>query len=132
MQIDVVGETSIGTNIFIPIQYDTKIGDVSFINFVDKQTELDPDAAEPKRLKGLQLNFELDVTQEAEVEIVVDPETKSFLRGRGAGSLLLEIDTAGSFAMWGDFIALEGIYNFKNLGLIDKTFRFQLGCVIFR
>ena len=131
MQIDVVGETSTGTNIFIPIQYDTKIGDVSFINFVDKQTELDPNAAEPKRLKGLQLNFELDVTQEAEVEIVVDPETKSFLRGRGAGSLLLEIDTAGSFAMWGDFIALEGIYNFKNLGLIDKTFRLKPGGVIF-
>ena len=33
MQIDVMGETAAGTNIFIPIQYDTKIGDVSFINF---------------------------------------------------------------------------------------------------
>ena len=131
MQIDVVGETATGTNIFIPIQYDTKIGDVSFINFVDKQTEEDPETAQFNTVKGLQLNFELDVTPEAEVEIVVDPETKSFLRGRGAGSLLLEIDTAGSFAMWGDFIAFEGIYNFKNLGLIDKTFRLEPGGVIF-
>lgn len=131
MQIDVVGETATGTNIFIPIQYDTKIGDVSFINFIDKQTEEDPETAQLKTVKGLQLNFELDVTPEAEVEIVVDPETKSFLRGRGAGSLLLEIDTAGSFAMWGDFIAFEGIYNFKNLGLIDKTFRLEPGGVIF-
>ncbi len=131
MQIDVVGETATGTNIFIPIQYDTKIGDVSFINFVDKQTEEDTEPAQFNKVKGLQLNFELDVTPEAEVEIVVDPETKSFLRGRGAGGLLLEIDTAGSFAMWGDFIAFEGIYNFKNLGLIDKTFRLQPGGVIF-
>ena len=131
MQIDVVGETATGTNIFIPIQYDTKIGDVSFINFVDKQTEEDPETAQLKTVKGLQLSFELDVTPEAEVEIVVDPETKSFLRGRGAGNLLLEIDTAGSFAMWGDFIAFEGVYNFKNLGLIDKTFRLEPGGVIF-
>ena len=131
MQIDVVGETATGTNIFIPIQYDTKIGDVSFINFVDKQTEEDPETAKFNSVKGLQLNFELDVTPAAQVEIVVDPETKSFLRGRGAGSLLLEIDTAGSFAMWGDFIAFEGIYNFKNLGLIDKTFRLEPGGVIF-
>ncbi len=131
MQIDVIGETATGTNIFIPIQYDTKIGDVSFINFVDKQTEEDPETAKFNSVKGLQLNFELDVTPAAQVEIVVDPETKSFLRGRGAGSLLLEIDTAGSFAMWGDFIAFEGIYNFKNLGLIDKTFRLEPGGVIF-
>ena len=131
MQIDVVGETAKGTNIFIPIQYDTKIGDVSFINFVDKQVEKDLETVQLNSVKGLQLNFELDVTPEAEVEIVVDPETKSFLRGRGAGSLLMEIDTAGSFAMWGDFIAFEGIYNFKNLGLIDKTFRLEPGGVIF-
>jgi hypothetical protein len=131
MQIDVVGETATGTNIFIPIQYDTKIGDVSFINFVDKQVEEGLETVQFNTIKGLQLNFELDVTPEAEVEIVVDPETKSFLRGRGAGSLLMEIDTAGSFAMWGDFIAFEGIYNFKNLGLIDKTFRLEPGGVIF-
>lgn len=131
MQIDVMGETAAGTNIFIPIQYDTKIGDVSFINFLDKQTIEAQKKAKLNKVKGLQLNFDLDVTPDAEVEIVVDPETKSFLRGRGAGSLLLEIDTAGSFAMWGDFIAYEGIYNFKNLGLIDKTFRLEPGGVIF-
>ena len=131
MQIDVMGETAAGTNIFIPIQYDTKIGDVSFINFLDKQTIEGQKTAKLNTVKGLQLNFDLDVTPDAEVEIVVDPETKSFLRGRGAGSLLLEIDTAGSFAMWGDFIAYEGIYNFKNLGLIDKTFRLNPGGVIF-
>jgi hypothetical protein len=131
MQIDVVGETATGTSIFIPIQYDTKIGDVSFINFIDKQVEEGLETVQLNTVKGLQLNFELDVTPEAEVEIVVDPETKSFLRGRGAGSILMEIDTAGSFAMWGDFIAFEGIYNFKNLGLIDKTFRLEPGGVIF-
>ena len=131
MQIDVVGETATGTSIFIPIQYDTKIGDVSFINFIDKQVEEGLETVQLNTVKGLQLNFELDVTPEEEVEIVVDPETKSFLRGRGAGSILMEIDTAGSFAMWGDFIAFEGIYNFKNLGLIDKTFRLEPGGVIF-
>jgi hypothetical protein len=131
MQIDVVGETAAGTSIFIPIQYDTRIGDVSFINFMDKQIEEGLETVQLNALKGLQLNFELDVTPEAEVEIVVDPETKSFLRGRGAGSILMEIDTAGSFAMWGDFIAYEGVYNFKNLGLIDKTFRLEPGGVIF-
>jgi hypothetical protein len=27
--------------------------------------------------------------------------------------------------MWGDFITDEGIYNFKNLGVIDKKFNLK-------
>ncbi|NCG04439.1 MAG: hypothetical protein GWO82_03805 [Bacteroidetes bacterium] len=130
MEIDVTGQTAKGTSLFIPIQYDTAIGDVSFINFVEKDEEVTAKNLALTTVKGLQMNFDLDVTPDAEVEIVVDPETKSFLRGVGAGNLLLEIDTAGSFAMWGDFIAFEGVYNFKNLGLIDKTFRLRPGGTI--
>ena len=130
MEIDVTGQTAKGTSLFIPIQYDTAIGDVSFINFIEKKTLDEPINKVVNTVKGLQMSFDLDVTTDAQVEIVVDPETKSFLRGVGAGNLLLEIDTAGSFAMWGDFIALEGIYNFKNLGLIDKTFRLRPGGTI--
>lgn len=130
LNIDVVGQTAQNTNLFIPIQYDTAIGDVSFINFISKKTTDEAIAYQTEKVEGLQLDFDLDITPDAEVEIVVDPETKSALRGRGAGNLLLEIDTAGSFAVWGDFIALEGAYNFKNLGLIDKNFRLRPGGTI--
>lgn len=130
MEIDVIGQTAKGTSLFIPIQYDTAIGDVSFINFVEKDAQDFQKNNAIDAVKGLKMNFDLDITPDAQVEIVVDPETKSFLRGIGAGNLLLEIDTAGSFAMWGDFIAYEGIYNFKNLGLIDKTFRLRPGGTI--
>jgi len=72
----------------------------------------------------------LDVTPKAEIEIVIDQETGSFLRGRGAGSLFMEINTAGKFNMWGDFITYDGIYNFKNLGVIDKKFDVKPGGTI--
>jgi hypothetical protein len=42
----------------------------------------------------------------------------------------MEIDTNGKFNMWGDFIAFDGIYNFKNLGLIDKKFAVKSGGTI--
>ena len=130
MQIDVVGQTAPHTNLFIPIQYDTAIGDVSFINFVSKDTDIENTDVLAAKVEGLQLNFDLDITPDAEVEIVVDSETKSSLRGKGAGNILLEIDTSGSFAIWGDFIALDGEYNFKNLGLIDKDFLLRPGGTI--
>ena len=63
-------------------------------------------------------HVDLDVTNQAEVEIVIDKETGSYLNGRGAGNLFMEINTNGKFNIWGDFITFDGIYNFKNLGVI--------------
>ena len=73
------------------------------------------------------MNFDLDVTNQAEVEIVIDKETGSYLNGRGAGNLFMEINTNGKFNIWGDFITFDGIYNFKNLGVIDKKFNLKSG-----
>ena len=76
------------------------------------------------------MNFELDVNPNAEIGIVIDKETGSYLSGRGAGNILMEIDTNGKFNMWGDFITFDGIYNFKNLSVIDKKFNLKQGGTI--
>ena len=76
------------------------------------------------------MNFELDVTNKAEIKVVIDKESGSFLSGSGAGNILMEINTNGKFNMWGDFITYEGIYNFKNLGVIDKKFNVKQGGTI--
>jgi len=39
----------------------------------------------------------------------------------------MEINTNGKFNIWGDFITFDGIYNFKNLGVIDKKFNLKSG-----
>ena len=81
-------------------------------------------------VKGLEMDFRLDVNNKASIEIVIDQETGSYLSGRGNGSLLMEIDTKGKFNMWGDFSTYDGIYNFKNLGVIDKKFNVKPGGTI--
>jgi len=80
-----------------------------------------------KEIRGVEMNFDLDITNQAEVEIVIDKETGSYLNGRGAGNLFMEINTNGKFNIWGDFITFDGIYNFKNLGVIDKKFNLKSG-----
>ena len=105
--------------------------DTSYIDFISKATndtlkktksELDPSLQ-----KILEMDFELDVTDKALIEIVIDPETNSSLYGRGVGTLLIDLNTNNKFNMWGDFLTTEGIYNFRNLGLIDKKFSLQPG-----
>jgi hypothetical protein len=133
LTIDVVGSTKEGTNIKIPWSKDYGLVDTSFIKYVDKKSlnnskYKSSEGGEP--IKGLEMNFELDVNPNAEIGIVIDKETGSYLSGRGAGNILMEIDTNGKFNMWGDFITFDGIYNFKNLSVIDKKFNLKQGGTI--
>ena len=131
--IDVVGMTEKGTSIKIPWAEDYGLADTSFIRFVQKKkinkTE-QQNNDNPFNFSGLQMNFELDVNNNAEIKVVIDKESGSFLSGQGAGNILMEIDTNGKFNMWGDFITYDGIYNFKNLSVIDKKFNLKQGGTI--
>ena len=133
LTIDVVGSTEEGTNLKIPWADDYGLADTSFIKFIDKSVKSkkkNTTASTLDEFRGLQMNFELDIKPNAEVEIVIDKESGSFLRGSGAGSILMEINNKGKFNMWGDFITYEGIYNFKNLSIIDKKFNLKQGGTI--
>ncbi|WP_242015675.1 translocation/assembly module TamB domain-containing protein [Robertkochia marina] len=125
LNIEVDARTEKGTVFKIPISDETEIGDLSFINFKEKSNGSESTVRELKEVQGLELFFDLDVTPEAEVEIVIDEKTGSSLKGSGAGNMLIEINTNGKFNMWGDFITSRGEYNFKYGGFIDKKFNVE-------
>lgn len=128
--IKVIGETEKGTVFKIPISDTESFGDNSFIHFITPEQKQAKESGKEfvvEQIKGLELYFDLDVTQDAEVEIIVDKSTGHSLKGRGAGGLLVEINTNGKFNMWGDFSVFEGTYNFAYGGLIQKEFIVQPG-----
>ena len=133
LNIDVLATTQENTEFKIPLSETESIGDDSFIKFLspkEKEAKLRGESIITDDLKGLSLNFELDINKNAEIEIVIDQETKSALRGRGAGTLLIEINTLGKFNMWGDFIVYEGIYDFRYGKIIRKEIEVEKGGTI--
>jgi hypothetical protein len=125
LTIKVAGTTEKGTSLKIPISDVASVGDASFIKFVTKEEFYDPKIQAANSIddfSGLELAFELDVTPEAEIEILVDKQAGSSIKGSGFGSLLMEINTNGKFNMYGDFITYQGSYNFKYRGVINKRF----------
>ena len=134
LAISMQGTTEKGTSIKIPWAESYDLSDIDFISFIDKTNQSDNPSNESqqnlKEIRGIEMDFELDVTNDASIEIVIDQETGSSLSGRGAGNLFMEINTNGKFNMWGDFITYDGSYNFKNLGLIDKKFNVKPGGTI--
>jgi hypothetical protein len=72
------GTTARGTSLKIPISDVASVGDYSFINFIEKDQIETLDLQRTLRdYEGLELQFDLNITPDAEVEIVVDQDTGS-------------------------------------------------------
>jgi len=130
--VNVIAKTNPGTTFVIPLSDMESFGDNSFIHFLtpeEKAAKLKGEEISVKEVKGLELDFDLDITQDAEIEIVIDKESGSTIRGKGEGGLLIEINTNGKFRMYGDFVVFEGIYNFKYAGIVEKKFIVQEGSI---
>lgn len=125
LTINVNATTEEGTTFKIPISDTQTIGDDSFVHFLspkEKQARINGETTVSEEIKGLKLNFDLDINKKAEVEVVVDKVNNSTLKGRGVGTLLIRIAPAtGVFQMYGEFSVIEGQYDFRYGGIIQKN-----------
>lgn len=125
LYIDVNAESVKGTDVKIPINNTAAVGNNTYIRFLspkEKENRNKGLELETRTYKGLEMNFELTITPEATVEVIIDKNTGHSLTANGYGIMLLEINTLGKFNMWGDFQVETGLYNFKYGGLFDKKF----------
>lgn len=116
--------TEPGTSFKIPISEMESISDDSFVYFLspaEKAARIKGETRTTTEIKKMTLEFDLNINNNAEVEVVVDQVNNSTLKGRGNGTLLLRIDTAGKFLMYGDFLVLEGQYDFRYGGIIQRN-----------
>ena len=124
------GRTESGTEFFIPLNDSESFGDNSYIHFLspeEKLARINGEITEQIEVKGLVLDFDLDVNQNAVIEIVIDKEAGSTIKGKGEGGLRFLINTNGTFNMWGNFDVFEGEYNFKYGGFVEKKFNVEPG-----
>lgn len=125
LTINAEARTESGTVFNIPLNDNESFGDNSFIHFLTKEEKIAKAKGQEliiKNTKGLEMNFDLDITQDAEISIVIDKSSGSTITGRGEGSLLFNINTNGTFNMYGDYIIYKGDYNFLYGGIVEKNF----------
>ncbi|NRS88768.1 hypothetical protein HNQ02_001686 [Flavobacterium sp. 7E] len=128
--IKVAAKSEKGTAVKIPINDAESVSDNAFIHFLTPKEKRNIKLGiveNTKKYGGLELEFDLDITPEAEVEVILDRNSGHGMKGKGYGTLLFKINTLGKFNMWGDFQPYEGSYNFKYGGFIDKKFDVKKG-----
>lgn len=129
LTIDINATTNPRTKFVVPLKDVETVDSFRLIYFKsdkikveDRQRELAQEA-----LKGLTLNIDLEVTKDAEAQVVIDEVNGSQLTGRGSGNLQIRIDTRGKFNMYGDYRIDSGVYDFRYGGIINKPFIIQKG-----
>ncbi|QMU27886.1 translocation/assembly module TamB domain-containing protein [Adhaeribacter radiodurans] len=124
-----------GTKMSIPLDGQQEAKRQSYIQFVNhKQKDsvaTDSTVDVPRvDLAGINLNFNLGITDDAELEIIFDEETGDIVRGSGNGRINLNIDTRGEFTMDGQVEIVKGYYNFTLYNIIRKGFNIRPGGTI--
>ena len=141
MYLDIVAKTERNTQFYIPLSSSDEITKTNFITFVDHTpraqkhpTELlrrrnVTTSNEPLPERKFTLNINMDVTPDAETQLIFDPTIGDIIRARGSGNLKLNIAN-NQFNMFGTYAIERGDYRFTLKNLLNKMFTIEQGGVI--
>ena len=116
-----------GTKVYIPLANPEEVSQHNFISFVVHDTLSEKKGFYREELAGLQLNMELEVTPDAEVQIIFDSKIGDVIKGKGTGNLKMEVSPTGDFKMFGDYVIEEGEYLFTLQNILNKKFIIEKG-----
>lgn len=116
------------TKITIPVSYDVETSPIDEIRFVSKHNKKeDAVAGNPELLKGLSLEMDLRVTEDADMELIFDEQAGDIIRGNGRGNIRLLMPRGRDFQMFGDYNIERGDYLFTLYNVVNKDFTIKRG-----
>ncbi len=127
MEIRASAKTLKGTNIAIPVYSTYTSGGHSFIQYYnprDTSVTLSTFSVLPE---GLTMDFNLEITPDAVMQIIFNEKTGDIIRGSGDGNLRIEINDKGDFNMYGLITIEKGDYLFAQFNFFNKYFNIQKG-----
>lgn len=136
LSFDISAKTGKKTKFFIPLNTGLSVSQYSFISFVDSNTtkggepgidDIRPTPAPAKQI-GMDLNINLEVTPDAEVQIIFDSKAGDVMKGQGSSeNLNINLNKKGDFRISGDYFIENGDYTFTLGNILNKTFSVENG-----
>ena len=119
-----------GTTLNIPLNRPNTIDKKDYITFVFSKDSIR--FARNKRIshKGTTLDFNLNITPDAQVKLIFDEKIGDIIQGSGTSDLNLQINNQGDFLMYGTFEIEKGNYLFTSQNILNKLFTVEKGGTI--
>jgi len=144
MQLDIIAQTEKNTRFFIPLSSNDELSKTTFITFVDHTPRVQRMSSEFQRNRTgrvsndepvpvetkFNINIAMDVTPDAEAQLIFDAKIGDIIRARGKGYLNMNIAN-NRFDMSGSYVIEEGDYLFTLQNLLsNKHFSIEKGGII--
>lgn len=128
--ISVTSIVGAGTHIVIPVAGGAEASDLDFVEFLKEKPgrETIVQRSEKKRgSTGVSLEMNLNVTEDAVMELVFDEKAGDIIRGTGRGDIRILVPRDDNFQMFGDYTITNGDYLFTLYNVVNKDFKIRPG-----
>jgi hypothetical protein len=125
--VDARLRTENNTILYLPT-YSSSSSDAAYINYVSKDTmPIKVNSFNKNSLSGFAISMLVDVTPNAEVQLLLDPKTDDKVVGSGKGVLKMEMNKQGDFTMFGTVNIDKGEYKLTAANVFTRKFIINKG-----
>ena len=132
LAFDISAKTGKNSKLSIPLNKGLSVSEYSYISFEDAASDKSemkkPDKPVAAKTAGIELNMNLEVTPDAEVQIIFDSKVGDVMKGHGSSeNLNINLNKKGDFRISGDYIIEDGDYTFTLGNILNKPFSVENG-----
>lgn len=127
---DITARTNTNSILYIPLNSASEAKELQFLKFVSSDSLSTEQMEEPRKKSDISVNFDLAVTPESEIQILIDPKVGDIIKAKGEGNLKINVDPSiGLFSIQGDYTIESGEYNFTlpTFSIISRKFTIDKG-----
>ena len=143
--LDIVGTTGDNSKFYMPLSSKSDASQADFVTFEQPGMHIDTtnylsrkkmmyerrNRRAASSASNMNINISLTATDDAEVQLVIDPTVGDIIKARGNGTLSMRIvPSANIFDMYGDYTITDGSYLFTLQNIINKLFLIESGSTI--
>ena len=135
LSFDISSQNRKNSKLYIPMSKGLSVSEYSYITFEDSsknkksnQSDSILSATAPVKQLGMDLKMNLEVTPDAEIQIIFDSKVGDVMKGHGSSpNLNVSLNKKGDFEIYGDYIIEDGDYTFTLGNILNKTFSVESG-----
>lgn len=117
-----------GTQLFVPLEYSEENITAGFIRFTTFNIDMPTEQKSSETREGsYTMDFNLELTKDAEVWMIFDEQLGDIIKGNGNGNLKMEVNSEGDFYMYGNYVIESGSYQYTALNFFSKEFSIDKG-----
>ncbi len=131
LNLNLNGVTERNTKFYIPMSDKEESLDNNFIRFLNRTEQDINDNSQTSEYKAdisnFSLNMGIEVTPDAEVQVIFDPAVGDILKSWGRGNINIQMNKEGDVSFFGEYVAEKGDYLFSLENIVNKRFDINRG-----